>query len=89
MIALTQEQARPAGLLDKAETAKYLGVSIRQMERIIASGQIRARRLGRQIRITVADVERYVSSLPAANQWGGPAHERDRAGQYAGRAVRP
>ena len=83
MLTITRTEGRPAGLLDKRETAAYLGVSIRQMERLIASGAIRARRLGRRIRIAVADVERYVSSLPAANQWDGPAHERDRAGHYA------
>jgi hypothetical protein len=59
------------------------------MERLIASGAIRARRLGRQIRISMPDIERYVAGLPAATAYVGPAHQRDRAGQYAGRAVRP
>lgn len=57
----------PVRLLTVAETALALGVSARQVWRLVATGALPAVKLGRRsTRIRSADLERYLASLPSA-----------------------
>jgi excisionase family DNA binding protein len=50
-------RARPLGKLHTIpETAEILQISTRTVQRLIASGKLRAHRLGRLVRITDADI---------------------------------
>lgn len=50
-------------LLTREDVAKQLGLSTRQVDRLIASGQIRAVRLGAAVRIRTYDLEEYMHDL--------------------------
>jgi excisionase family DNA binding protein len=45
-----------------AQASELVGVSIRTLRRAIAAGRLRARRLGRLVRIDVAELTRWVES---------------------------
>ena len=49
-------------LLTLGEAAKALRVSVRTVQRLIASGQIRPTRIGRRTLITSKELEAYVSA---------------------------
>jgi excisionase family DNA binding protein len=47
-----------------AEVADYLGVSIKTVRRRVAEGQIPAYRVGRLLKVDVADVEQLLRRVP-------------------------
>lgn len=50
-------------LLTKSEAAEALRISARKLDRLIASRQLRAVKLGRHVRITPAELLRFINSL--------------------------
>jgi predicted DNA-binding transcriptional regulator AlpA len=53
-------------LWDKKQTAKYLGISVKSLDRWIATGSgPRARKVGVQVRYVPADVRAFVDSCQA------------------------
>jgi excisionase family DNA binding protein len=54
--------------LTAAAAARALGVGKRQMLAMIHAGTIPAVRMGRQLRVVRADLDRYVASLPPVSQ---------------------
>ena len=52
-------------LITKGEAAERLGVSIRTLERLVATGRLRQVRIERLARFRVSDLEAYVDSLAA------------------------
>jgi excisionase family DNA binding protein len=51
-------------LVDVSEAAEMLGVSSRQVERLVASGALPSVKVGASRRIRRADLEAFVASLP-------------------------
>jgi excisionase family DNA binding protein len=51
-------------MMDMREVATRLSVSIRTAERLIASGELRAVRVRRSVRVTPEALDAYISSLP-------------------------
>ena len=52
----------PAALLPAAEVAGRLGVSLRHVRRLIAGGRLPVHRLGRAVRVSEADLQRFIRS---------------------------
>jgi excisionase family DNA binding protein len=50
--------------LSPAEAAAYLGVSQKTISRLIARGELSARKLGRMVLIDAATVKSFYGSLP-------------------------
>jgi len=57
------EPINPA-MMDLREVATRLSVSIRTVERLIASGELRAVRVRRSVRVTPEGLDAYISGLP-------------------------
>lgn len=53
------------GLRSRAEAARYLKTSPRRLDELIRSGEIAAVRDGRNVKITQAELERYIADLPS------------------------
>ena len=51
-------------MMDMREVATRLSVSIRTVERLIASGELRAVRVRRSARVTPEALDAYISGLP-------------------------
>jgi len=51
-------------LLDRHEAAEFLGVSSSTVYRLLRKGDLRAYRVGHQIRLTQTDIENYLRALP-------------------------
>jgi excisionase family DNA binding protein len=51
-------------MMDMREVATRLSVSIRTVERLIASGELRAVRVRRSVRVTPEALDAYISGLP-------------------------
>lgn len=56
---------RIGGLQTRAEAATFLKTSKRRLDELIRSGELAAVRDGRAVKITTAELERYVAELPA------------------------
>lgn len=54
-----------SGLQTRAEAASYLRTSIRRLDELIRSGALAAVRDGRQVKVTRAELDRYITDLPA------------------------
>lgn len=52
--------------LDKKDVAARLGVSHRTVTRLIASGQLKALKVGAQVRVRPADLDRFVEQQAEA-----------------------
>lgn len=52
-------------LVNKAEAARRLSVSVRQIEVLQSEGLLAARKLGSRTLIPVAELERFAEALPA------------------------
>ena len=50
-------------LLKKEEAAQILAISVRKLEQLLATGEMRAKRIGRSVRLETAEVERFITSL--------------------------
>lgn len=50
-------------LLTKEQLAKRLHLSVRSIERLVSSGELRALKIGRAIRFDPRDVEAYLDGL--------------------------
>ncbi|MCL5769950.1 MAG: helix-turn-helix domain-containing protein [Planctomycetes bacterium] len=90
MLTITPPTPQRVGLLTSTQVCEYLAVSIRQLQRLVASGELPCRRMGRRLRFDVGELQKYFQRLPAADApWRGPAGERDGTGRFAGgKAVR-
>ncbi|MBV9101874.1 MAG: helix-turn-helix domain-containing protein [Candidatus Dormibacteraeota bacterium] len=78
----SDEPALPLQLYTKAQAARMLGVSERQIGRWIASGDLVVSRLGpRTIRITLPQLERFLEqrSRPASLAWPSVPRRGSRA----------
>ena len=53
------------GLRSRAEAARYLHTSPRRLDDLIRSGALLAVRDGRNVKVTQAELERYISDLPS------------------------
>jgi excisionase family DNA binding protein len=51
-------------MMDMREVATRLSVSIRTVERVVASGELRAVRVRRAVRVTAQALDAYISGLP-------------------------
>jgi excisionase family DNA binding protein len=51
-------------LLDRHEAAEFLGVSSSTVYRLLRKGDLRAYRVGHQIRLTQTDIENYLKAFP-------------------------
>lgn len=60
-----QDAPNSGGLNSRAEAAAYLRMSKRRLDELIKSGAICAVRDGRNVKITSAELERYISDLPS------------------------
>jgi len=52
-------------LNSRAEAASYLRMSKRRLDELIKAGAIAAVRDGRNVKITGAELERYIADLPS------------------------
>lgn len=59
--------AKPAEMLTKAEVSQRLQVSIKTIERWMASGELPAHRFGKSVRISAADYRAFVEKN---RKWG-------------------
>lgn len=55
-------------LVNLDEAARYLGVSRRHVERLVAAGILPRVRLGRAVRIAIQDLDSYVDLLRSETQ---------------------
>jgi excisionase family DNA binding protein len=55
-------------LLSRTEAAQFLNVSSSTVYRLLRSGNLRAYRVGHQIRLTTVDLENYLRQLPPPTQ---------------------
>lgn len=62
------EPVRDKYLLTVPEAAKYLAMSVRQLRRKLAFGEIPAKRDGRLVKFRIEDLERYANNLEAWDQ---------------------
>lgn len=62
---MSQEQTSSGGLRTRAEAALFLRTSQRRLDELIRSGQLAAVRDGRSVKIHAAELDRYISDLPA------------------------
>ena len=53
------------GLRSRAESARYLKTSPRRLDELIRSGALAAVRDGRNVKVTQAELERYIADLPS------------------------
>jgi excisionase family DNA binding protein len=60
--SLKKEQANMQGTLTRVEAAKYLSISERYLDKLIASGEIRRVKLGAKTVLPVAELERFIES---------------------------
>jgi excisionase family DNA binding protein len=60
----TEVAPTSGGLQSRADSARYLGTSERRLDELIRSGVITAVRDGRSVKVTTAELERYISELP-------------------------
>lgn len=80
----TDERVYPRGdmlLLDKGDAARTLRVSVRQLSRFVASGELTPVRLGpRLVRFTLADLEAFVvrHGQKATRSWPEPVRRLGR-----------
>lgn len=58
---MTGSSNLPVPLLSQAKVAELLGVSVKTVTRRIEAGQLRHHRIGRQIRVSLDDLESYVA----------------------------
>lgn len=61
----THVASASGGLHSRAEAAQYLRTSLRRLDELIKSGAIAAVRDGRSVKVTTAELERYIADLPA------------------------
>ena len=61
----THTASDSGGLRSRAEAARYLKTSPRRLDELIRSGDLAAVRDGRNVKITAAELERYISELPS------------------------
>ena len=57
---MTQKPLDRGQYLSPRQVAERLGVSVKTISRRIAEGELRASKIGRLLRISAADVQRYV-----------------------------
>jgi len=62
---LKPDAPRSGGLNSRAEAASYLRMSKRRLDELIKAGAIAAVRDGRNVKITGAELERYIADLPS------------------------
>lgn len=53
------------GLRSRAEAARYLKTSPRRLDELIRAGELAAVKDGRNVKISHAELERYISDLPS------------------------
>jgi len=53
------------GLNTRAQSARYLSVSERYLDDEIRAGRLAAVRIGRSVRISTRELERYIADLPS------------------------
>lgn len=51
---------RPGALLNKSESAHYLGATLRSIQHLISTGQLEVVHLGRAVRIRRSDLDRII-----------------------------
>lgn len=61
----SQIAASSGGLMKRRDAAAYLGTSTRRLDELIRAGKIAALRDGGVVKLTITELERYVSDLPA------------------------
>lgn len=61
----TEPASGSGGLRSRAESARYLKTSPRRLDELIRIGAITAVRDGRNVKITAAELERYIADLPS------------------------
>ena len=84
MLTFIPPSPQRLGLLNTRQTCEYLNVSLRSLERLVASGQLPCRRLGRQLRFNVGDLEEFFARLPTpAAPWHGPRGGHDSRGRFS------
>ena len=54
----------PTRLLRPEEAAAYLAISKKTLMRLVAQGEVRARRVSRSMRFELADLQAYVARSP-------------------------
>lgn len=54
-------QDAPAALLDYAQTADYLGTTLRHVRRLVAERRLTHVKVGRLVRFRVSDLESFVT----------------------------
>ena len=57
--------AGSGGLHSRAESAKYLSMSMRRLDELIKAGTICAVRDGRSVKVSKVELDRYIADLPA------------------------
>ena len=62
-------------LLTRAEAARYLRVSDRTLSRLIRTGQLRASRIGRAVRIRQSDLLHMLDGKPSISEGLGDCRE--------------
>lgn len=63
---MISESAEPVGCLSLSEVADYLGVCVRTVRREIDRGRLPAFRVGRNLRISLSELRRYIESEAVA-----------------------
>ncbi len=48
-------------MLDKQDLARYFGVSVDTIERLVKAGELAAVRIGSQVRFTLEDVDGFIA----------------------------
>ena len=61
----TRHATTSGGLHSRAEAARYLRTSQRRLDELIRSGDLIAVRDGRNVKVTAAELERYIADLPS------------------------
>lgn len=73
MKTATNEKTDTTPMLTKAEAAAYLSISQPTLMRLVASGQIKASRVGLQWRFNPSEIQAFLersSNQKAVSQWG-------------------
>jgi len=63
MVSLTEAKARPIAM-SVPDAAKACGISTRQMWRVISTGAVSTRKIGRRTVVIYSELEDYILGLP-------------------------
>jgi excisionase family DNA binding protein len=78
MVGSMEESAADAPLLRRHDVARRLNVSLDHVDRLIVTGRLRSMRIGRLVRVSEAELARFLAGCVTEREQVAPAERRPR-----------